>query len=100
MVSRSSRLPSAEFASREYHTTKTPYFSLKTKKNGGTTARIGIVAGKAVHKSAVKRNFWRRQAKIGILAHATAATDYLLIIFPKINELTKKEFRAILTKAL
>jgi ribonuclease P protein component len=56
--------------------------------------------GKAVHKSAVKRNFWRRQAKTVFTDLIPSGNDFLIIFSPKINELTKQEFRRALTKAV
>jgi RNase P protein component len=54
--------------------------------------------GKSVHKSAVKRNFWRRQARVVSADLIVPGNDFLMIFFPKINELTKREFREVFTK--
>jgi ribonuclease P protein component len=94
------RLSKKEFLSRSFRTTRTPYFSLKAKKNTVQKRRVGVIVGKAVHKSAVKRNFWRRQAKVVFADLIAPGNDFLIIFFPKINELTKQEFRAALTKAV
>jgi ribonuclease P protein component len=78
---------------------RTPYFLLKVKNNFERAVRIGIVVGIAVHKSAVKRNFWKRQAKTA-LAAGGVGRDFLLLISPKVNELTKKQFRERLSEAM
>ena len=94
------RLSKEEFQSRTFRTARTPFFSLKTKKNTVFQIRVGAIIGKAVHKSAVKRNFWRRQAKAALASFGVPGNDFLIIFFPKINELTKKEFRVALTRAI
>jgi ribonuclease P protein component len=94
-----SRLPQQEFLSRGFMAVRTPYFSLKIKKNAIKKARIGVVVGKAVHKSAVKRNFFKRQAK-EVLGKSVAAGNDLLIIFsPAANKLTKKQLQEVLIKS-
>jgi len=94
------RLPKEELQSRAFKAIRTPYFSLRAKRNTIQKRRVGIIAGKSVHKSAVKRNFWRRQAKTIFADLIVPGNDFLIIFFPKINELTKKEFREALTKAV
>ncbi len=93
------RLPKEEFESRTFRIARTPYFSFRAKRNGLQKQRVGVIVGKAVHKSAVKRNFWRRQAKVVSADLIMPGNDFLIIFFPKINELTKQEFRQALTKA-
>ena len=94
MLKRSARLPGREFRAGRYQTVTTPYFSLKTKQ-GSEKIRIGVVANAAVHKTAVKRNFWKRQAKATLLdfASGTSHRDFLVVLFPKVNTLTKKNFK-------
>ena len=95
------RLPSDQFRARGYKTTPTPFFLLKTKKNSGERARIGVVVGKSVHATAVKRNFWKRQALAVLTVAASAAgNDILMIVSPNVNRLTKKQFKDELLKAL
>jgi ribonuclease P protein component len=93
------RLPKKEFESRMFKFARTPYFSLRAKRNNLQKRRVGVIVGKAVHKSAVKRNFWRRQAKMVSADLIMPGNDFLIIFFPKVNELTKQEFRRALTKA-
>jgi ribonuclease P protein component len=93
-------LPSDQFRARGYKTTATPAFLLKTKKNSSEFARIGCVVGKSVHKTAVKRNFWKRQAFAGITAHAKEGSDILIIVSPNTDRLTKKQFQKELKKAM
>ncbi len=67
--------------------------------------RIGVVAGKSVHKSAAKRNFWKRQAKAALLSLANRehgggkGMDILMILSAGVNGLTKKRFQEELTIA-
>ena len=100
MAIKTMRLPSDQFRARGYKTTPTPFFLLKTKKNAGDRARIGIVAGVSVHKTAVKRNFWKRQAQAVLVAHATPGSDILMIVLPGANRITKKQFKEEVAKAL
>jgi len=66
-----------------------------------TKSRIGVVVSMAVHKSAAKRNFWKRQAKAILRQNEDArGLDLLLIFSPKVNELTKKQFREKLGAAV
>jgi ribonuclease P protein component len=95
-----SRLPKKEFESRAFKVVRTPYFSLRVKKNDLQRRRVGVIAGKAVHKSAVKRNFWRRQAKTALAELVTPGNDFLIIFFSKTNKLTKQEFRETLGEAV
>jgi ribonuclease P protein component len=100
MATKIARLPSDQFRVRGYKTTPTPFFLLKTKKNNGASTRIGVVVGTSVHKTAVKRNFWKRQALHGLAPQADAGSDILMIVLPGVNRLTKKQFQEELTKAL
>ena len=93
------RLPTDQFRAKGYKTTPTPFFLLKTKGNSGNSARIGVVVGTSVHKTAVKRNFWKRQAIGGLAAQAAAGNDILMIVLPGANRLTKKQFQEELAKA-
>jgi ribonuclease P protein component len=94
------RLPNDEFRARGYQAVSTPFFLLKTKRNGSKRTRLGIVISKGVDKSAVKRNFWKRQAKEGILKEATEGSDILIIFSPAVSALAKGNFRVELSKAL
>ncbi len=93
------RLPSDQFRSRGYKTVSTPFFLLKTKKNSFKGARIGVVVGVSVNKAAVKRNFWKRQARAEIALHAAVGNDILMVVSPNVRRLTKKQFREEVAKA-
>lgn len=93
------RLPSDQFRARGYKATSTRFFLLKTKNNQGGRVRVGIVVGRSVHKTAVKRNFWKRQALAMTAAHASAGNDILIVFSPNVNRLTKKQFNNEMTKA-
>jgi ribonuclease P protein component len=99
MAIKIARLPSDQFRVKGYKTTPTPFFLLKTKKNPGEGARIGVVVGVSVHKTAVKRNFWKRQALHGLAPQAAAGSDILIIVLPGVSRLTKKQFQEELKKA-
>ncbi|HEY5221273.1 MAG TPA: ribonuclease P protein component [Candidatus Paceibacterota bacterium] len=99
MAIKIARLPSDQFRAKDYKTTPTAFFLLKTKRNSGDGARIGVVVGVSVHKTAVKRNFWKRQALGGITPRAAAGNDILMIVLPGANRLTKKQFQEELAKA-
>ncbi|MDE2018920.1 MAG: ribonuclease P protein component [Patescibacteria group bacterium] len=100
MIPQKLRLPRSEFAARGYKIIKTPWFSLKTKENNLDYARFGVVIGTAVEKRAVKRNFWKRQARTVFAERARAGKDYILLFLKRIKELNKNQFRAELSKVL
>jgi ribonuclease P protein component len=95
-----SRLPSEEFKVRGYKTTPTPFFLLKTKKNNLGHPRLGIVIGKAIFKEAVKRNFWKRQAREVFLKNVSGGVDLLIIFTATKAKLTKKQFQEDLIAAV
>ena len=96
MISRKSRLPVRELHFNKRETLITQYFSLKMRTNHGTRDRIGVIAGLAVGKNAAKRNFWKRQAKAILTEIPPSGRDILVILSPKTNTLTKKEFKKTL----
>ncbi len=61
---------------------------------------MGIVVGKNVHKSAAKRNFWKRQAKAALLRGSLPPEDFLMILMPKVNTLTRRQFQLEVEKAI
>jgi ribonuclease P protein component len=95
MLPRSSRLPSSEFLARGYRTFKTPFFSLKTKPNGLSKNRIGVIISVAAVKSATRRNFWKRQIKSEIRSQEPGARnfDFLVIFYRAGGLLTRVAFR-------
>jgi ribonuclease P protein component len=94
------RLPSDQFRARGYRTISTPFFLLKIKKNSFKTTRVGIVVGISVNKTAVKRNFWKRQARAEIAMRATGGNDILMVVSPNVRRLTKKQFREEVARTL
>lgn len=99
MLPRSSRLPGSEFHSGRYRTKRTPYFFLKVRPNGRASSRIGVVVGRAVHKNAANRNFWKRQAKAALAGVKNGASDWLIIPSAKVTGLTRREFREKVSEA-
>ncbi len=94
------RLPARNFRLRPDQSVANPFFSLKVRGNELGRNRIGIIVGTAVHKSAVKRNFFRRLAGEALRTSKKNYGDLLMIIAPKANALTKKQFREKLLAAL
>ena len=70
------------------------------KSNGGDIARIGIVVGKNVHKTAVKRNFFKRHAREALRKTVSRGNDAIIILFPRVNELTKDQFYKQISQAI
>jgi ribonuclease P protein component len=93
------RLPKKEFLSRGFMAVRTPYFSLKIKKNTLKKIRIGVIIGKAVHKTAVERNFLKRQAKEVFGKNIPVGNDLLVIFSPAASKLTKKQLKEVLIKS-
>lgn len=83
-------LPHEEFFSKRFQTVKTPYFLLKTKKNGDIWGRFGVVAGKSAGKTAVKRNFLKRQARETLFKELIPGNDVLIIFSRGAGDVTKK----------
>jgi ribonuclease P protein component len=110
MVPKKSRIPRTGFESQGYRVLRSPYFSVKVKKNDLVSSsaasavppanRIAVVVGKSVDKRAVRRNFWKRQAKMQLLKLPPTGTDFILTIYPKTNTLTKEQFAAEIKKIL
>lgn len=100
MAAKITRLPREEFRAHGYRTLRAPLFVLKIKKNRFDVARIGVVAGINVHKSAVKRNFWKRQAKAGLAPLVKKGIDALIIVSPLAARTTKGKFQEEIAKAM
>jgi len=107
MLPAKNRLPREAFRVRGYQMVATPHFSLKTKDNLLSINRLGVVIGTSVDKRAVRRNFWERQVKARFLRMPSAPTsnsntatgkDFIVTIFPKIKNLTKRQFNEELEK--
>ena len=63
-------------------------------------ARIGVVVGISVNKSAVKRNFWKRQGKAALVPLLQTGNDFILTFFPKITTLSRNQFGKEIKKAI
>jgi len=97
MLPQKKRLPRGEFSARGYASARTPHFSIKIKKNKPGVSRIGVIVGKAVAKSAVKRNFLKRQIKSTAKEFLKDGLDCILIAGPGAGKLTKKMLKAELS---
>ena len=93
-------LPREEFSSKKFRTVRTPYFSVKVKLNNGAAGRIGVVAGKAAGKTAIKRNFLKRQVRAGLRRAIVPGEDILVIVSPIAGGLTKKNLHTELVRAI
>ncbi|HVN26543.1 MAG TPA: ribonuclease P protein component [Candidatus Paceibacterota bacterium] len=92
------RLPRTEFRARGYQSLHTSYFSLKKKQNGRSDVRIGVVVPKGVHKTAVRRNFWKRQARTAVPQRIWRGYDLIIALRPAVNDLTRRQFRDMIAK--
>src|SRR5258708_4418288 len=100
MLPHKKRLPYSEFSARGFRAVKTPHFFLKIKKNNFPHDRIGVVIGAAAVKNAARRNFWKRQAKAVLGTQPSSGRDIVIIFSKKIKEISKKEFRERLLRAI
>jgi ribonuclease P protein component len=100
MIRKGSRLPREEFRARGYLSRVTPCFSVKIKKNQSGRNRLGVVVGVAAIKSAVKRNFFRRQAKGLFVDIPDQNLDILIIARPGCASLSRAALRTALREAI
>lgn len=100
MVPKKSRVPRTGFESSGSRVLRSPYFSVKVRKNALAKNRIAVVVGKSVDKRAVRRNFLKRQAKVQLLKLSPAGVDFIMTIYPKANALAKTQFIEEIKKIL
>ena len=100
MLPSKQRLSCADFLGRRYGVVRTPYFSLKTTPNNLTFHRLGVIISRASIKSAVRRNFWRRQTAAMIDFIPGKPKDVIVIFSGKIKNLTKASFQVEFKKAI
>jgi len=100
MLPKKNRLPREAFRERGYRAAATPFFSIKTKNNTLGANRIGVVIGLSVDKRATRRNFLERQVKNQLLRAPNLGKDIIVIIFPKVRELSKRQFVEEIKKSL
>ena len=96
MIPKSARLPSDAFREQGYRRVGTRFFSLKSKNNGLSVNRVGVIVGISVDKRAVRRNLLERRAKAGLLKLPKlpgAGMDIIVTIFPGAGKLPREEFR-------
>lgn len=79
---------------------RTPYFSIRMKKNTVGTARLGVVAGKAAAKTAVARNFLKRQARVSLATVLAPGTDILVVFTAASRTLTAHALRNALRETV
>jgi len=84
-------------------TRESSFFILKTNPNNLIFSRFGVVVGSRVVKSAVKRNQLKRIIFDFIRLkklYEIPGKDFLIIVSPPINKLTKTEIEKELRKIL
>jgi len=64
------------------------------------TLGIGIVIGTSVDKRATQRNFWERQTKAKFMRMPNIKKDFIITIFARVKNLSKKQFNEELSKLL
>jgi ribonuclease P protein component len=70
------------------------------RKNTSPSNRIAVVVGKSVDKRAVRRNFWKRQAKMQLLRLPSSGMDIIMTVYPRAGSLTKAQFIGEIKKIL
>lgn len=100
MIPKKQRLPAQLLLGRKYGVVRTPYFSLKTTLNNLPFSRFAVVIGRAAIKSAVRRNFWRRQAAEVFSSVFGKPKDVIVIFNAGIKDLTKATFKKEFQKHL
>lgn len=92
MIGRSYRLPKELFvANKAMQTVRSPYFLIKTKENGLSHPRVGIIIGKNMASLAVKRHALRRWILPVLVQKIKKGYDVLIIGYPPLGSATKKE---------
>ena len=105
MLAKKFRLPIQEVLGQKFKTARNEYFAIKSRPNDLGFSRFGTVISRKVSKSAVKRNKIKRvifnfirlnklhfkSPQQNKFATGQAGTDFLIIISPKANQLTKNE---------
>ncbi|MBI4085746.1 MAG: ribonuclease P protein component [Candidatus Liptonbacteria bacterium] len=102
MTTKKLRLPPQRFSERPAGRVSSGYFLIKVFKNNLTHNRFGVVIGAKVDKRSSKRNFWRRAILNCAGQYAGSGKDLLIIVSPRIRELSKssaeQEFGKLLQK--
>jgi len=100
MAAQKERLPYEEFRTRGYQEIITPYFSVKARRNTLKKNRFGIIISTSVIKSAARRNFFRRQAKVVSHTISQKGFDFFIILRPQATLTKKQIFQETLQKAV
>lgn len=100
MISKKQRLSYSDFSFRKYSVLRTSYFSVKIAPNNLSFHRIGAVISSAAVKSAVMRNFWRRQVIAALDIIPGKPKDVMVIFNNRVRDLTKSAFRLELKKIM
>ena len=101
MIPKLQRLPKELFVdNKAMQIVRSPYFLLKTKKNGLPYPRVGMVIGVKVSKSAVKRHALRRWILPVFVQTIKKGYDVLIVGYPKLGIAPKKEIIYIIQQCI
>lgn len=89
MIAKKLRLPRQRFSERPVSRIGSDYFLVKIFRNDLGRNRFGVVIGTKVDKRSTKRNFWRRMILNYARRQINFGKDILIIVSPRIRELTK-----------
>ena len=98
MLPEKQKLTRSQFAAGRHTTIRTPYFVIKISPNKLSYPRMGVVVSSAAIKSAVKRNFLKRQAKAIFKESAKGSKDFVVIFSGQAKSSTKTGLQAELQK--
>jgi ribonuclease P protein component len=93
MLPKKQKLPRGQFTIGRHTIIKKPCFTVKIKLNNLPYPRIGVVVSNAAVKSAVKRNFLKRQTKAIFKDRAREPKDFVVIFNSRAKSLTKKDLQ-------
>ena len=100
MLAKKYRLPIQEFIGKNGRTVKTPFFLLKIFLSRFSYSRFGIIISKKVLLKSTARNKLKRLFFNACNPKENPNKDFLIIVNPKIKELSKdiiiKEIKKIL----
>lgn len=89
MIPKKLRLPRQRFSERPASRIGSDYFLVKVFKNDLGRNRFGVVISAKVDKRSSRRNFWKRTILNCAKQQADFGKDLLIIVSPRIRELSK-----------
>ncbi len=98
MIAKKLHLPRQRFSERPVSRISSDYFLVKIFRNDLGRNRFGVVISTKVDKRSTKRNFWRRMILNYARRQINFRKDLLIIVSPRIRELTKNAVEQELEK--